>query len=154
VLALSNPTAKVEAAPADVLAWTGGRAIVAAGSPFDPVRTPSGNRLVGQANNVFVFPGVGLGAIVADARSLPDGVFLRAARTLAGLVGDERLAAGALYPPASALRDVARAVAIEVVRECAATGYGRPIPDALAPAAVDAAMWHPAYVPYEPVAPR
>ncbi len=148
VLPLSNPTANTEATPADILAWTGGRALVAAGSPFDPVPAPDGDRIIGQANNVYVFPGIGLGAIVAEARAIPNVAFLRAARALARLVAPERLAAGAIYPPVSSLREVAREVAIEVVRALRDAGVGRVVPDGEVPAAVDAAMWRPAYVPY------
>ena len=145
VLPLSNPTSVVEASPADVLAWTDGRALVATGSPFEPVELPDGRRIeIGQANNVFVFPGVGLGAIVAEAPTVTDRMFLLAAETLAAAVTDERLAAGALYPPVTALREVSRAIAIAVAREA-----GSSDPEA----AVDAAMWWPDYVPYMPARP-
>jgi malic enzyme len=150
VLPLSNPTANTEATPADILAWTEGRALVATGSPFEPVMTADGLRTIGQANNVQAFPGIGLGAIVAQARALPDIAFLRAAQTLASLVSPERLAAGSLYPPVADLRAVSRAVAIEVVRALRDAGVGRELPDAAIPEAVEAAMWWPEYVPYEP----
>ncbi len=135
----------MEASPADVLAWTDGRALVATGSPFEPVVLPDGRRIeIGQANNVFVFPGVGLGAIVAEAPAVTDRMFLLAGETLAGAVTDERLAAGALYPPVAALREVSRAIAIAVAHEA-----GSSDPEA----AVDAAMWWPDYVPYVPARP-
>jgi malic enzyme len=156
VLPLSNPTAVCEATPADVLAWTGGHAIVATGSPFPAVELDGRRHEIGQANNAFIFPGVGLGAIVAEARTVTDSMFLAAARVLADLVTDDRLATGALYPPVSALRSVSRAIAIAVAREAVEAGVAGAAElddEATIEAAVDAAMWWPAYVPYLPTRP-
>ncbi|HEU4919802.1 MAG TPA: NAD-dependent malic enzyme [Candidatus Limnocylindrales bacterium] len=152
ILPLSNPTAMCEAQPADLLAWTDGRALVASGSPFPPVDLPDGrSRLVGQSNNVYVFPGVGLGAIVAQAATIPDEAFLAAAARIAALTGPERLSAGAIYPPISELRSVSRQIAIEVVRvirDAGLSGRRPALSDAAIPVAVDAAMWTPEYRPY------
>jgi len=154
VFPLSNPTSKCEATPEQVAEWTDGRALCATGSPFPPVQRGNRTCLVGQANNSFIFPGVGLGAIVAGARVISDADFLVAARTLAGLVGPDRLACGALYPPISELRAVSRAIAIAAVREMG-TLHGDPLPagasgDEVAATAVDAAIWWPDYAAYEP----
>jgi malic enzyme len=145
VLVLSNPTASSEAVPADVLAWSGGRALVATGSPFPPVEVEGRRHLIAQANNVFVFPGVGLGALVAHARELTDGMFLAAASTLAEMVTPERLAQGALYPALTDLRAVSRRIGIAVAREARDRGLGRLMADEEIEAAVDATMWDPAY---------
>ena len=126
ILPLSNPDVNAEARAEDVIEWTGGRAIVATGSPSRDVEFGGRRRTIGQANNVFIFPGMGLGAVVAQARELTDEAFLVAARTLAGLVGDDALANGTIYPPVSTLRPVARAIA----------------------EAVDRAMWRPEYLEY------
>jgi malate dehydrogenase (oxaloacetate-decarboxylating) len=150
VMPLSNPTAHTEALPDDVIAWTGGRALVATGSPFPPVTHDGVVHLVGQANNVFIFPGLGLGAMVAEATRISDQMILAAARTLAGAVTADRLAAGALYPPVSSLRTVSHAIARAVGHEAVNSGLGRSSPATL-DSDVDAAMWWPAYVPYRRV---
>jgi malic enzyme len=148
VLPLSNPTIKAEASPADILAWTDGRALVATGSPFGPVATGAGSREVAQANNVFVFPGLGLGAIVAEARKVNDQMLLAAARSLASQVSTERLASGALLPPIGDLRQIAHNVAIAVAEAARRTGVAGIEPDRDLPTEVAAATWWPDYVPY------
>jgi malic enzyme len=150
VLPLSNPTAKSEATPADVLRWSEGRALVATGSPFDPVEFGGRRHVIGQANNVFVFPGVGLGAIAARARVVTDRMFLAAAMTLASMVPAQRLAAGALYPGLADLRQVSRAIAVAVATEARDSGASRLPPGEDVAAAVDAAIWaadYPAAAP-------
>jgi malic enzyme len=150
VMPLSNPTSRTEATPADILRWTGGRALVATGSPFDAVEVDGQRHEVGQANNVFVFPGVGLGAIAAEARQITDRMFLRAAHTLAGAVTDERLALGALYPSVDGLRAVTREIAVEVAREAVDAGLAGIADDTDIDALIEATMWWPGYVPYTP----
>jgi malic enzyme len=145
VFPLSNPTSKCEAVPADVLAWSDGRALVATGSPFDPVPVDAGVRVIGQANNVFIFPGVGLGAIIAGAHEVTDAMFAVAATTLADLLPAERLQTGALYPALADLRPVSRSIAIAVAREARSSGVGRLLSDEAIAAAVDSAMWNPDY---------
>jgi malate dehydrogenase (oxaloacetate-decarboxylating) len=150
ILPLSNPTSKTEALPSDLLAWTDGRAIVATGSPFDPVEHDGKRHLIGQANNAFVFPGIGLGAIVSEAREITDDMFLAAAETLAATVDEERLAQGSLYPAQSELRRVSRAIAIRVVREARDLRVGRDLTDGEIEVAVDEAIWEPEYCRYVP----
>ena len=150
VLPLSNPGACAEAQPEDILAWTDGRALVAAGGPSRTVVGPAGAQVIGQSNNVFIFPGMGLGAIVAETREVTDDMFLVAARELAGLVSADRLRIGALYPPIANLRAVARAIAVTVARNARDTGRGRDHSDEEIEAAVDRAMWWPEYIPFEP----
>jgi malate dehydrogenase (oxaloacetate-decarboxylating) len=147
VLPLSNPTSASEATPEQVLHSTGGRALVATGSPFDGVTIDGVRHEIGQANNVFIFPGVGLAAIAAEVREVTDAMLLAAARTLADQVDRSRLAAGALFPPVAALRQVSRAVAVAVAREACSSGLAG-IDAASVEAEVDRAMWWPAYVPY------
>ncbi|MGZ4144610.1 MAG: NAD-dependent malic enzyme [Actinomycetota bacterium] len=147
ILPLSNPTSKTEVLPEDVLRWTDGRAIVATGSPFPPVEWNGETRIIGQANNAFVFPGVGLGTLVASARAVTDGMFLAAAHAFANFVPDERLAAGAIYPSQQDLRKASKVVAAAVLRRARDEGVGLPFADEDVEPAIEAAMWEPAYAP-------
>ena len=142
---LSNPTTSAEATPHDLLEWTGGRALVATGSPFGSVEYGGRTVRIGQGNNAFVFPGVGLGMLVAEAREVTDAMFASAAETLAAAVEEDDLREGALYPKVSRLRKVTARVAEEVVREARDRGVGRPFTDAEIEPAVAAAMWEPLY---------
>jgi malic enzyme len=151
ILPMSNPTSRTEARPADIAEWTDGHALVATGSPFPPVEYGGRSHPVPQANNAYVFPGVGLGAIVSEARILPESAFLVAARRLAELASPQLIAEGQLFPPISELRSVARELAIAVVEHLGMVGVGRRfVPEAI-PGAVDAMMWTPEYIPYEAV---
>ena len=145
VFPLSNPTSQAEATPADVLAWTDGRALVATGSPFAPVKLGGRRVRISQGNNAFVFPGVGLGALVAEAHEVTDALFAAAASALAAEVSAADLAEGILFPPMGQLRRVTARVAEAVVREARERGLGRALPDAEIPGAVAAAMWAPEY---------
>jgi malic enzyme len=148
ILPLSNPDVNAEARAEDLIRWTEGRAIVATGSPSYDVKWEGTRRTIGQANNVFIFPGIGLGAVVAHAHELSDDAFLVAARTLATTVSEDRLAAGTIYPPISALRPVAREIAKALVAHLRGSGHGRTLPDEHIAAAVDNAMWQPEYLAY------
>jgi len=151
VMPLSNPTSKTEAQPADIMEWTRGRALVATGSPFPPVDRGERTHVIGQANNAFVFPGIGLGAVVAEAREVTDEMFLVASEALAQHVTQDRLDEGALYPHQSQLRTVSRAVAVAVARCARDCGVGRHFQDEEIEPAIDAMVWQPDYVPYEPI---
>jgi malate dehydrogenase (oxaloacetate-decarboxylating) len=158
ILPLSNPTVLSEAAPDDVLRWTHGRAIVATGSPFPSAVIDDVAREIAQANNVFIFPGLGLGTIVAGARAVTDSMVLAAARALAASVSEERLAAGVLYPAIRELRAVSASIALAVAREAVAAGVADVAGGGSATDASDAelqadlrsAAWWPAYVRYVP----
>ena len=147
VLPLSNPTRNSEAVPEDVLDWTEGRAWVATGSPFPDVVRGGRRTVIGQGNNAFVFPGVGLGAMLAKARSISDDMLSAAAEALAEHLDASRLEQGALYPAMSELRAVSHRVAAAVIDQARAEGLARAdLPDDL-DAFVDDAMWTPTYLP-------
>ena len=154
ILPLSNPTSKCEATPADLIAWTHGRALVATGSPFEPVVWEGRTIRIGQGNNVLIFPGVGLGVLVAEASQVSDAVFRVAAETLATQVSDEDLAAGTLFPRLRDLRPITFQVACAVVRQAREEGVGRPLADEEIPAVVRQAMWTPEYARMEPAGPE
>jgi malate dehydrogenase (oxaloacetate-decarboxylating) len=151
ILPLSNPTSKSEATPENLLRWTEGRALVATGSPFPPVSLGDRSVRIGQGNNAFIFPGVGLGTMVAGAWEVTERMFAAAAQQLAEEVSERDLAEGSLYPPVSALRRVTARVAEAVVRAARDGGVAPEIDDSEIPERIAAAMWDPEYLPYEPV---
>jgi malate dehydrogenase (oxaloacetate-decarboxylating) len=143
IMPLSNPTPRSEAQPSDLIAWTQGRALVATGSPFQPV--PYEGRLyeIAQANNAFIFPGLGLGVTISRARRVSAGMLAAAASALADL-SDATKPGAALLPPVTSLRSISVAVAAAVARAAQAEGLaGAPIGNP-AQQARDA-MWTPAY---------
>jgi len=147
IFPVSNPTSKCECTPKDAIAWSGGRAIVATGSPFDPVVQDGVRHRIGQCNNAFIFPGVGLGLVVARAERVSDGVFLDAAKVLAAQVTEHDLMENAVYPPLSIVRTCSHAVACATVRRSVADGYADPeVLDDLEET-VRRAMWFPDYLP-------
>lgn len=154
IFPLSNPTSKTECTPEDALRWTDGRAVVATGSPFAPILHDGRRHRIGQCNNSFVFPGVGLGLTVAQASRVSDAVFLDAAKALAAKVTAEDLEQGAVYPALSRIRECSFAVACATVRRTVAEGHADPrVLDDLE-RTVERAMWLPEYLPvrYEPLA--
>lgn len=126
-------------------AWTGGRALFAAGSPFAPVTLEGRVHVPGQANNSYIFPGVGLGLLTSRARRVTDEMFFAAARALAGRVTAGELERGRLFPAAARMREVAAAVASEVARVAYEQGYAAAARPADLAAATLGAMYEPRY---------
>jgi malic enzyme len=150
VFPLSNPTAKAEAKPADVIAWSEGRGIVATGSPFPPVEYEGKVHRIGQGNNVFIFPGVGLGALVVEAREVTDSMFTVAAETLAKQVSTEELAVGQIYPDLGRLREVSKVIAEAVAVEAMASGVSPRIEEEELERRLSDSMWVPVYHDLKP----
>jgi malate dehydrogenase (oxaloacetate-decarboxylating) len=149
ILPMSNPTELAEATPADLIAWTGGRALVATGSPFEPVDYQGTRYVIGQANNALIFPGLGLGAIATRAARITDGMLSAAAHAVAGLV-DTSAPGTPLLPEVEALRETSLAVAVAVARAARADGVAeRPLSGDVA-GQVRMLMWQPAYRPVRP----
>jgi len=145
VFSLSNPTSKTECTAQDAYSWTEGRAIFASGSPFDPVSVGDKTFVPAQGNNVYIFPGVGLGVIASGATRVTDEMFLVAARTLAQQVSYADLSQGRVYPPLRKIREVSKTIAIEVAELAYRRGLtGKPRPDDVA-SDIEAIMYYPEY---------
>ena len=122
IFALSNPTSKSECSADDAYRWTNGRAIFASGSPFDSVQINDQSLIPSQGNNVYIFPGVGLGVIVSKTPLITDSLFLTAAKTLSEFTSAEDLDRGRLYPPLHQIREVSKAIAIAVAKKASQDG--------------------------------
>jgi malate dehydrogenase (oxaloacetate-decarboxylating) len=148
IFPLSNPTSRCEALPYDLIQWTEGRALIATGSPFDDVEYQGRTIRIGQCNNAYIFPGVGLGVIAAQARRVTDAMFIAAARTLSELAPVRRDPSLALVPPLPEVRDVAKRVAVAVAVQAQRDGVADELPDDELLRRIDATMWTPEYLPY------
>jgi len=149
IMPLSNPTSRAEARPEDLIRWTGGRALVATGSPFPRVSHEGRSYTIAQANNALLFPGLGLGVAVSRARRVSDGMLTAAANAVAQL-SDATLPGAALLPPVEDLRVVSAAVGIAVAEAAREEQLAQaPLEDPIQQ--VHQAMWRPEYPEVEPV---
>ncbi|MBF0297617.1 MAG: NAD-dependent malic enzyme [Oligoflexia bacterium] len=152
IFPLSNPTSKAECTPEDAIVWSEGKAIVATGSPFDPVLFNGKKYRIGQCNNAFIFPGVGLGIIVAGATRVTDGMFLEAAKALASQVTEQDISVNAVFPELKRIRECSKFVACATIRRAVKDGFADSEILENMEKAVENAMWFPSYLPisYEP----
>jgi malic enzyme len=145
IFPLSNPTSKAECTPSEALLHSDGRALVATGSPFEPVLFNGHKHVIGQCNNVFIFPGIGLGALISEASRITDSMFLAAARTLANYTCTNATGDGSLYPSVRDLRAVSRLVAFKIAQTARDEGLGRSLDDKAIEAAIEDFCWVPEY---------
>jgi malate dehydrogenase (oxaloacetate-decarboxylating) len=151
IFPLSNPTARSEATPADLQAWTEGRAVIGTGSPFPPLDRNGSKFRVDQTNNSYVFPGVGLGVIATKARRVTDGMFMAAAKALAEASPARDNPEGNLLPSVTALREVAFAVALATALQAHKEGLTQGVETDEIKQSIRAKMWSPRYLPYRRV---
>jgi len=149
IFPLSNPTSSCEALPEELIEWTDGRAIVATGSPFAPVLYRGKSYTVGQGNNAFIFPGLGFGAILSEAREITDGMVLAAAYALADFTAEKCLPRGDVYPAADELNEVSVRVATRVLEQAFDDGVAqtKKVKREGAGDYVRARFWKPKYLP-------
>jgi malate dehydrogenase (oxaloacetate-decarboxylating) len=148
VLPLSNPTSRCEASPADILAWTSGKAIVGTGSPFAPVEIDGKTVKIAQTNNSYIFPGLALGILASRAKRVSEGMIMAGAEALARLSPTRDDANGALLPPLESLRKVSMSVAVAVGRQAAHEGLAQVKGEAFV-ASLRESVWEPVYLPYK-----
>ena len=148
IFALSNPTSMAECTAEQAYKWSKGRAVFASGSPFDPVKYGNQTFVPGQGNNAYIFPGVGLGVIVSQSRTVTDEMFLAAAHSLANQVKDSDIERGRVYPPLPDIRQVSAKIAAEVAKMAYDNGFtDKPEPKDIL-AEVNAYMYRPVYPHY------
>ena len=152
IFPLSNPTERSEATPADLDDWSEGRAVIATGSPFPPLKRRGKEFRVDQNNNAYVYPGIGLGAIAVRARRISDGMFLAAANAIAAQSPARRDPDANLLPPLLEIGKLSFQVALAVARQAQKEGCADALSEEETAAAIGAKMWEPVYAPYRRIA--
>jgi len=147
IVPLSNPTSRSEARPQDLMDWTGGRALIGTGSPFEPVTVGDRRVDIDQTNNSYIFPGLALGVMATRARRVTDAMIMAAAIELAHQTQAAAGDAPRLLPPLGTARALSRAIALAVGRQALADGQAE-LGDTSLEAAIDAHIWEPVYAPY------
>ena len=150
IFPLSNPTSRIEATPADLIDWTDGRALIATGSPFNPVSYGGRSYPVTQCNNSYIFPGMGLGILAAGARRVSDQMFMAASEALAACSPANKDADAPLLAPLSEVREMSQEIAFSVATQAQREGLAETTTADVLRARIDAEFWKPAYRPIVP----
>ena len=148
VMPLSNPTSRAEATPEEVLTWTNGEALVATGSPFEPVELAGKTYSIAQCNNVYIFPGVGLGVIAAGASRVTDNMLMAASNALAEQAPVVKTGKGAMLPPLAEIREVSKRIALAVGRQAQEDGVAPVVDEEKLERAIERNFWKPNYRKY------
>jgi len=148
VLPLSNPTSRVEAEPADVINWTEGNAIVATGSPFEPVEHHGKMHSIAQCNNSYIFPGIGLGVIAAKSKRVTEQMFMAASEALASCSPLVTGGGPDLLPALGEIREVSKVIAVAVAKQAMKDGVAAHISDQKLVKRIEANFWMPEYRDY------
>ncbi|EGQ9918991.1 TPA: NAD-dependent malic enzyme [Vibrio parahaemolyticus] len=149
VFPLSNPTSRVEATPNDIIRWTNGEALVATGSPFDPVVHEGRTYPIAQCNNSYIFPGIGLGVLAVNAKRVTDEMLMESSRALATCSPLAINGRGALLPPLEEIHLVSKKIAFAVAKKAIEQGVALEITDEALNDAIDQAFWQPVYRRYK-----
>jgi malate dehydrogenase (oxaloacetate-decarboxylating) len=154
ILPLSNPTSKSECTAEEAFRASRGKCICATGSPFKPVDVNGQKRTVSQCNNLFVFPGIGLGALVSGTSRITSGMFMAASRAISEMISPGQLESGQVLPDISEVRKVSTRVALAVAGVARDAGLGIKAEDEKLLTMITNAMWNPSYLPYRHVLPE
>ncbi|AIV05374.1 MULTISPECIES: NAD-dependent malic enzyme [Vibrio] len=149
VFPLSNPTSRVEATPNDIIRWTNGEALVATGSPFEPVVHEGRSYPIAQCNNSYIFPGIGLGVLAVNAKRVTDEMLMESSRALATCSPLAINGNGALLPPLEEIHLVSKKIAFAVAKKAIEQGVALEITDEALNDAIDQAFWQPVYRRYK-----
>ena len=148
IMPLSNPTSQAEALPEDVIRWTEGAALVATGSPFPPVEYAGRSIPIAQCNNAYIFPGIGLGVVAAEARRVTDDMLMAASRALAREAPIVKEGEGALLPPLTRIRELSKAIAFDVAAQAQGEGVALKTNGIKLREAIERICWTPEYRHY------
>ncbi|OGU58070.1 MAG: hypothetical protein A2X64_03430 [Ignavibacteria bacterium GWF2_33_9] len=150
IMALSNPTSKCECTPQEVMEATGGKGLMAAGSPYEPIEGPEGVIYTSQCNNMYIFPGVGLGSLIAKTPKITHKMFIAASHELSNMVTQEQMDKGLLLPGFEDIRKISRRIAKATILEAQNSGLGRSFTDEELDEIIEKAQWNPQYLNYRP----